>query len=265
MKNKQLHVDFGSQLEALVYPLLFLILLWLIQMFQQMESFSFVNYGVQPRTFSGLKGILFMPLIHAPKDIQHLLNNSLPAYMLLATVIYFYRSIALSVVLYSWLLSGLGVWLFAENTSSFHIGFSGVIYALAAFIFFSGFQRKFLPLQAMALFVSFVYGSLVWGIFPIKAGVSWEGHLSGLLVGAVLSVLYLKKGPVAPKYQYEIEKDMGIEPPDLEGIYWEKVRKLEEQQLQLEQSRKLEETNKNKIVIQYHYTPTNPPDDTGQQ
>jgi membrane associated rhomboid family serine protease len=196
-----------------------------------------------------------MPFIHAPNDIQHLLNNSLPAFMLLATVIYFYRSIALAVVLYSWFLSGLGVWLFAENTGSFHIGFSGVIYALAAFVFFSGFQRKFLPLQAMALFVAFVYGSLVWGIFPIKAGVSWEGHLSGLIVGAVLSVLYIEKGPVSPKYQYEIEKEMGIEPPDLEGMYWQKIRAIEEQQRQLEEAQKKTEENQTNVTIRYHYKP----------
>lgn len=234
-----------------MFPFLLLIVLWVIQLFQSSELVSLVKFGVQPRAFSGLFGILFMPFIHAPKDLNHLINNTLPAFVFLATVIYFYRSIALKVILYSWLYSGLGVWLFAANPHSFHIGISGIIYALAGFIFFSGFQRKYLPLQALALLVVFIYGSMIWGIFPIKAGVSWEGHLSGLFVGVLLSVIYVKKGPVAQKYQYEIEKELGIEPPDLEGMYWEKIRRQEEELAELEKQKELAKAPP--IVIQYHY------------
>src|SRR5690554_7989514 len=92
---------------------------------------------------------------------------------------------------------------------------SGVIYGLFGFLFISGFFKKYLPLQAISLFVAFVYGSMIWGIFPMEQGVSWEGHLSGFLVGSLLAVVFRKKGPVPPKYRYEIEKEMGIEPPEI--------------------------------------------------
>jgi hypothetical protein len=113
---------------------------------------------------------------------------------------------------------------------------SGVIYSLAAFLFTSGVLRKYLPLQALSLFIVFIYGSMIWGIFPTEQHVSWEGHLSGMLVGIFLAFYYRKLGPQRPKYQFEIEKELGIEPPDLEGQYWEQVRQVEEMNKQLEKN-----------------------------
>jgi hypothetical protein len=120
---------------------------------------------------------------------------------------------------------------------------------LAAFLFASGVIRKYLPLQGIALFVAFIYGSMIWGIFPMKEHVSWEGHLSGLIVGVLLAFLYRKKGPQSPKYQYEIEKELGIEPPDFEGELNERIRQAE----LLQKLREQEQKELNKIV--YHYKP----------
>ena len=125
---------------------------------------------------------------------------------------------------------------------------SGMVYALAAFLFTSGVIRGYRPLQAIALFVAFVYGSMIWGIFPTEAHVSWEGHLSGMVVGVILAIVYRKRGPQAPKYIYEIEKELGIEPPDLEGQWNERVRLHELRQEELERQRKGH-------VIVYHYVP----------
>lgn len=223
---------FGSTLEAIVFPVAILLTMWLIHLLGLVLNWELYHYGVLPRTVDGLKGIFFMPWIHSTQDFSHILNNSLPILFLSSTVIFFYRDIALKVLLISWVATGIGVWIIARNHGSYHIGMSGVIYALAAFVFVSGVRRKYLPLQAMALFVAFLYGGMIWGVFPTEERISWEGHLSGLIIGAVLAVLFAKKGPQAPKFQYEIEKEMGIEPPDLEAEYWEKVRKVEaEQQL----------------------------------
>ena len=92
---------------------------------------------------------------------------------------------------------------------------------MAGFLFTSGVIRKYLPLQAISLFVVFVYGSLIWGIFPMQPHVSWEGHLAGLISGVILAFVYRKLGPQSPKYMYEIEKEMGIEPIDYEQIWRE--------------------------------------------
>jgi membrane associated rhomboid family serine protease len=146
--------------------------------------------------------------------------------------------------LFSWFVTGILLWIFANNNGAYHIGMSGVIYSLAAFLFTSGVLRKYLPLQALSLFIVFIYGSMIWGIFPTEQHVSWEGHLSGMLVGIFLAFYYRKLGPQRPKYQYEIEKELGIEPPDLEGQYWEQVRLAEEQQ-------KLKEEQEKSIRINY--------------
>lgn len=249
-------------------------------------SLDLYQLGVQPGTWEGLKGIFLMPFIHGQTDFGHLINNSIPTALLFAALIYFYREIALWVTLFVWVGSGFLLWYFAENTGSFHIGMSGVIYGLFSFLLISGFIRKYLPLQAIALFVAFIYGSMIWGIFPIEQGISWEGHLAGLLVGAVVAVSFRKKGPKAPKYSYEIEREMGIEPPDYEAEWNEKMERFrkeqqearERQQMKRSAHKKEESQNESKenkaeqtrpkMNIEYHFKPTSTkkrPENTDQE
>lgn len=226
---------------------------WADHLFPLMKMYQ---YGVQPGEVESLTGIFLMPLIHSKNGFEHIVNNSIPIAVLLGAVIYYYRQVALRVFLVSWVATGLGLWLFATNTNSYHIGMSGVIYALAGFLFVSGVLRKYLPLQAISLFVAFIYGSMIWGIFPTESHVSWEGHLSGLFSGVLLAVIFRKLGPQAPKYQYEIEKELGIEPPDLEGLWRERVRLEKERITALqEQHRNREEQAK---AQQEYRTPRNP-------
>lgn len=247
--------QFGNSTEAIVYPLLLLIVMWMSFWADHLfPEIRFYTYGVRPHDLLGLRGILFMPLIHAKNEIEHIVNNSLPIAILLGALIYYYRSIALRVFVFSWIFTGLGVWVFASSLFSYHIGMSGIIYALAAFLFTSGVLRKYLPLQGISLFVAFVYGSLIWGVFPIEPKVSWEGHLFGLITGVILAIIYRKRGPQRPKYFYEIEKEMGIEPPDFEGEYNERVRIAKEQE---EEARK-----ENNVKVIYHYQ--RPKNDQGQ-
>lgn len=245
--------EFGSMKEAIFYPTIVLIIMWLVYWADHIfPTIPMYQFGVQPQNWSKIYGIIGMPWIHSYRDINHIVNNSLPTFILLASLIYYYGVIALRVFLLIWLMTGLGVFLFAVNSHSYHIGMSGVIYGLAGFLFTSGILRKYRPLQAISLFVVFVYGSLIWGIFPMETHVSWEGHLSGLITGILLAIVYRHKGPQAPKFQYEIEKEMGIEPPDLEGIYNEKLRLLAEREKHEEEIRqKMMEDYK----IVYHYTP----------
>lgn len=220
--------EFGNTLETVLYPVLLLLLMWSIFILDIVSPFRLYQFGVLPHDWIGLRGVLFSPLLHSTSDFSHILNNSTPIAVLLGALIYFYREIALMVFTISWISSGLLVWIFAQNNGAYHIGMSSVIYALAGFLFVSGTLRKYRPLQGISLFVIFVYGSMIWGIFPMQERVSWEGHLSGLVTGIVLAFLFKEKGPQAPKYRYEIEKEMGIEPPDLEGQWRENIRLAEE-------------------------------------
>ena len=224
----QKHPEFGNTLETILYPLLLLLSMWSIFIVDKISPLHLYRFGILPQDWIGLRGVLFSPLLHSTSDFSHILNNSTPIAVLLGALIYFYREIAGWVFGISWISSGLLVWIFAHNFGAYHIGMSSVIYALAGFLFVSGTLRKYRPLQGISLFVIFVYGSMIWGIFPMQERVSWEGHLSGLVTGIVLAFLFREKGPQAPKYGYEIEKELGIEPPDLEGQWHEKIRLAEE-------------------------------------
>jgi len=110
--------------------------------------------------------------------------------MLTAALVYFYRGIAFKVLLYGILLSGFITWLIARP--SYHIGASGVIYVLATFIFFKGIFAKHYRLVALSLLVVFLYGSMIWYVFPVEEGISWEGHLGGLITGFLFAIIFRK-------------------------------------------------------------------------
>ena len=231
--------------------LVVLILMWLVYWADFLFPTDFQRYGLVALDQKGLRGIVLMPWIHAHSDIKHILNNSLPTFLLLGLLFYSYKTVAWRVFLLSWLFTGALLWLIGGSNGAVHIGMSGIIYALAGFLFASGVLRGYLPLQALSLFIIFLYGSLIWGIFPTQPRVSWQGHLSGLIVGVVLAFIYRKQGPQRPKYQYEIEKELGIEPPDFEG---ELRRALEsEEQALAEQEATRRAAEKSPTIVVYDY------------
>lgn len=189
--------------------------MWLVFALDYGLHLELFRYGVHPGDPHGLVGVLTSPFLHSTRDFGHIINNSLPAFILTWLMFYHYRKIATKSFIVIYLLSGLGTW-FLGNPN-YHIGMSGVIYGLTAFLVFSGFFRKNMKVAAISLFVVFIYGSMIWGILPIKVGVSWEGHLSGLFAGIIAAVLFKQVGPQPAKMRYEIEEELGIE-PELE--YW---------------------------------------------
>jgi membrane associated rhomboid family serine protease len=240
---------FGSSAEAIVYPLLLLAVMWTMWAFQLQTAGGLTDWGARPQDLSSWKGVFMMPLLHDVSSFNHILNNSFPIFILLAALVYYYRAIAASVFIVSWLGTGLSVWLLAPESNGYHVGMSGVIYALFGFLFLSGFLRNFRPLQVLSLFVLFIYGSMIWGIFPSHERISWEGHGSGMIIGMALAVFYRKLGPQRPKYQFEIEKELGIEPPDLEGQWIARQEALQRMQDELE------ERQQQQIHIVYHVRP----------
>ena len=189
---------------SLFVPFLFLLTMWLVKIIEVNFNFSFVKFGVFPQTYSGLKGILFSPFIH--KDFTHLLNNSYPVIILGGMLFSFYRKIAARIFL--WLIFISGFWLWIIGRPSFHIGASGIIYALASFILVSGIIRKNPRLSAVSLVVVFLYGSMIWGILPTNEAVSWEGHLAGFVAGILVAIFYKTEGPERKKYQWEIDEEL---------------------------------------------------------
>ena len=198
---------------SLVFPGFFLLLLWAVKFFEISMDLSFVGGGVYPRRLSGLKGILFSPLIHA--NWKHLLDNSMPVFLLSVALFYFYRDIAYKIWLLIYLISGILLW--CVGREAYHIGASGLIYGLGSFLFLSGLIRGVRSLIAISLLVGFIYGSLVWGLLPFDFEVSFEAHISGAVAGVILAIVYRDQGPVSERSTMDDEEDLVEEDQPEEG------------------------------------------------
>lgn len=209
-------------IRAVRFAFAFVLLLWAIHFFFEFEEIPVYSFGVYPRTITGLKGIVLYPLFHG--DFDHLFNNTFPIFFLMAGVWYFYYPVRWYIVIWAWLISGVCLWSAARP--AFHIGASGLIYALGAFIFFSGVFRKSIPLMALALLVVLEYGGMVWGILPIKERISWEGHLYGMMAGFVLSWYF--KNTELPRERKESPEERFDKIPDIIGEEWKTIQPNEE-------------------------------------
>ncbi len=186
----------------------FVALLWVIFLLGWALDLDPAASGIVPREWAGLPGIVFAPLVHA--GFEHLMSNSPPLLVLFAAMLFLYPHSMLRVLPAVWLGSGLFVWLFGRE--SVHFGASGLVYGLASFTFVAGLLRRDRRAIAAAMIVWFMYGSLVWGVFPTSLGVSWETHLSAAVIGVSLA-LALRRLDVIPRkgYAWEGEAD---EPPE---------------------------------------------------
>lgn len=160
----------------------------------------------------------------------------------------------------AWLMSGIWVWVFARE--AFHIGASGIIYSWAAFLFVSGVIRNHPRLMALSLLVAFLYGSMVWGIFPLRERVSWEGHLMGMVAGVVLALFYREQGPAKKLYSwdYEDEEDESlIQESNDPSPYWKATHSTEENSTKENnvstEGETTEKNNTSNLQIRYVYTP----------
>lgn len=207
-------------------PLLFVTVLSAVQMLQWGTGRLFFTLGINPRDVKGLIGIVTAPFIH--DGFGHLFSNSIPLIVLGASMIYFYRNLSFRVFIWIWILDGMGVWLLGRPV--YHIGASGLVYGMAGFVFTSGVIRKNRNLLALALAVVVMYGGLIWGIYPLENGISWEAHLFGLLAGIFCAVYYKPYGP----------------PNDVVPEWMENENYFEEQE-------KPSEENNTSIKVVYHY------------
>ena len=203
---------------SLYYSAGFLILLWIIKTIEVAFGISFAKFGILPRHISGLIGIITYPLIHA--SFSHLISNSIPLLFLGLGLFYFYPKSASKVFGLIYFLPGILIWLFART--AYHIGASGLVYGLVTYFFFSGLIRRDNRSIALALVVTFLYGSLVWGVLPIYKTISWEGHLFGSLTGILCAFIFRKQDP-SKKYDWEDEPD-DDDPGKLEISYDDRDR-----------------------------------------
>jgi membrane associated rhomboid family serine protease len=207
ISNHDKDVDKKIFKHSLYFAAFFIILFWLVKITEDLFGFDFYRAGIFPRHVNGLPGIITSPFIHG--SYSHLISNSVPFFILLFTLVYFYRKLSYRIFILIYIFSGICVWLMGRE--SWHIGASGIVYGLAAFHITSGIIRNDLRLLIISAIVVFLYGGMVWGIFPLKPEISWESHLWGGISGVVFAYWYRKHSIRRKKFDWEEEPETGEE------------------------------------------------------
>ena len=208
---------------SLAIPALIVALMLAVKILEDAFDINLGSWGLVPQTAQGLLGILTMPFLHG--SWEHLFANSVPILVLGTALYYCYPTLANRVMLVSYLASGVLTWCIGSPHST-HIGASALIYALNLFLIVSGFIRGNRQLIVISLIMVFLYGSFIWGMIPSLAKpqhISWEGHLSGAIVGTVLALALKKEGPQKEVYHWDEEdnEDENDNENDGEPPYWD--------------------------------------------
>lgn len=237
--------------------MLFIMAMWLVFYLDYSYRLDLNEWGTRPRTLSGIIGIVSTPLLHG--DLGHLISNTLPILVLGTFLFYYYRETAYKVFFISYLAGNAFVWLFARG-NSVHIGASGLVYAMAGFLFFSGILRRHRTLFGVSLLVTFLYGTIVWGVLPTEflqaihymptyKNISWEGHLFGFLCGIGLAFAYRHVGLQEPQYDWQKEKEDDTDDTDPYWMVDENVKPNESEE------DILKNTSDNPITVKYTFVP----------
>jgi membrane associated rhomboid family serine protease len=190
---------------ALKIALVFIGVLWAVFVIDAAFGLRLGRFGLRPGSIPGLIGIVTAPLLHG--SFQHILSNTIPLLVSLTATLYLYPSSSTRVIPLLWLGSGAIAWYIGRP--SLHFGVSGLIYGLLAYVFIGGILRLDMRSVAVSLLVGFLYGSMIWGVLPIRPNMSWEMHLGGAMMGCLLAVLYRRWDRV-PVLRYEWEDDDSV-------------------------------------------------------
>lgn len=207
-------------LSSMLIPVILLMVMWLVKIVEVVFHLDLGFLGIKPLSVEGLPGIVFFHFLHG--NWKHLISNSVPILILGTSLYYFYRPIANKILLILLFSTGLLTWCGARG--GVHIGASALVYGLCFFLMLSGFLRRDRKLIIISLVVVFLYGSLVWGLYPkyaIENNISWEGHLSGFVMGIVLAFFYKNEGPQREDYIWEDDDETDDDENTNEKPYWE--------------------------------------------
>jgi len=225
--------------ESLRFPLVAVAAIWLVHFYQELTGFDPGEYGIMSRRLWGLSGILSGPLVHG--SWGHLISNTFPLFVLTGISLYFYRKVAMRAFWMIYFLTGIAVWLFARPVS--HIGASGIVYGLVAFIFWNGIFRRSLRSIMLAAIVVLLYSGMFMGILPDQEGISWESHLLGSLMGIFTSFWFKgeleddeagRNDPFAD--EHNMEKQAFFEPDTFDKTKAQRAAEEEELRRQQEQN-----------------------------
>jgi membrane associated rhomboid family serine protease len=188
---------------ALALAVTFAAGLWAVKIIETGFGLDFNQFGNYPGRIQGLRGIILGPLIHG--SWSHLATNTAPIIVLGTALLYGYPKSAGTAIPTIYFGTGIGVWLFARD--AYHIGASGLTFGMLFFVFTIGAIRWDRRSIALAMIVFFLYGGMVWGVFPRDPGISFESHFFGALNGVVLAFGLKNRDPAPPEKRYSWEDE----------------------------------------------------------
>ena len=207
----------------LLNTLLLVSLLWCLKSAELLFHWSLTWMGIHPNTPMGLVGIFTAPLVHG--SLEHLFNNTLPLIIMGTMLAVGYPKVWWRVLWLIWLLSGLGVWLFAREAN--HIGASGIAHGLFFFILVASMFRRDKSSVAIMMIVFLLYGGMTMTIFPREEYISFEYHFFGALAGVIAAFLWRSVDPLPPVKRYRWE--LVNEDDPVIGNEWQQGMEAEQQ------------------------------------
>lgn len=206
-------------IDAIVWPLVIVVMIWLAFFINFGTVYNFNELGMRPQQWEGVLGIFTMPFLHS--NFDHLFSNSVPLVLSMGFIFIYFKEKSTRILVLNWILTGV-ILLFLGDEGTLHIGASGLVYAYIFFLVTHAFFTRNKEMLAAAFVLIFLYGSLVYGLFPeygrlIGKNISWEGHLAGAISGIFFGFLYRNSGPQQAIY-FEEEDDE--EDDDDEFAYW---------------------------------------------
>ncbi|MBV1914560.1 MAG: rhomboid family intramembrane serine protease [Pseudomonadales bacterium] len=165
-----------------------LAVMWGVYVLQWLVPGNLQQFGILPRTLSGLWHIPIAPFIHG--SLYHLIANTLPLLGLGFLIQLKQRSLFWELTGITIVLSGFGTWLI--GSSAYHIGASGLVLGLWAYIFADAFLRRSIRAIVIAVITLFLYGGLIFTLFDIRLHISWAGHMSGMVSGVLVAWLNIR-------------------------------------------------------------------------
>ena len=183
--------------------MVFILLIWLIWIMDELFSLELWRLAIYPGELETLAGIFTAPLIHG--SVSHVTSNSLPILVMLTILLYVYPKSSPLVFIVLYIGSGLIVWLIARP--AWHFGASGLTHGLMFLLFTVGILRRDALASVFAMVVFFLYGGMVWGIFPRDPAISYEYHFAGAVLGVLLAFLLRNYDEKIPQKRYDWEDE----------------------------------------------------------
>lgn len=193
--------------QSILYSVFVITILWCIKSAELLFGWNLSFMGLVPLETAGMLGILTAPLVHG--SLEHIFNNTF-AILILASVLYYgYPKSWWKVTMFVWLLSGVGVWLFARQAN--HIGASGLTHGLFFFLFVASIFRRDKSSVAIMMIAFLLYGGMTMTIFPREEGISFEYHFFGALAGFIAALIWHDSDPkpVVKRYDWEESGSLG--------------------------------------------------------